>query len=91
MRNVSEKWFKVPLPDGNILDINPDDYDCAFNIEPGFNVKGFKNTNPVIIKNLDEILSRADARERLKVPKGKKLCVVAHNGYPGEMKKPIKG
>jgi hypothetical protein len=85
IRHVPEKWFSVPMPDGLKIDINIDDYDLVLNNEPNFHVPGFININPIVIRNPGEILSRFEARKALHVPEGKKLCVVAHNGYQDEI------
>ncbi len=85
IRHIPAKWFTLPLPDGSEIHINPQDYDLALNIEPNFSVTGFLNVNPVVIRNPDELLPRSRARDKLGVPVGMKLCVVAHNGYEEEI------
>ena len=83
-RMAPEGWFHVPLPDGSI-DFDPSAYDLAFTIEPGFSLPGAQAVEPMIVRNHDEVLRREDARDAFRVPVGKKLCVIAHNGYAGEL------
>jgi hypothetical protein len=90
IRHVPNKWLSVPLPNGRDIQINPGDYDLAFNVEPNFYIPGFIDLNPLIVKNHDEIYTRQRARQLLEVPEGKKLCVVAHNGLKGELDKLLK-
>lgn len=84
MRQTNEPFLRVrrgPIS----IDVNPRDYTHAFCMEPNFHLDGFMDVPPVIIRNLDEIMSRADARAALGVPEGKKALVIARNGYEGEL------
>jgi hypothetical protein len=90
IRHVPKKWLSVPLPNGQVIEINPGDYDLAFNVEPNFYIPGFLDVNPLIVKNHDEIYTREKALHLLEVPEGKKLCVIAHNGFKGEFEKLLK-
>jgi hypothetical protein len=85
MRQVNEPFLSVSPGPGIKIDINPTDYDHAFTCEPGFELPGFGPIHPIVIRNHDEILSRDEARQQLGVPDGKKLAVIARNGYEGEL------
>jgi hypothetical protein len=90
IRKVSEKWLSVPLPGGEIININPEDYTMAYSVEPNFTLPGFGELNPIVIRNPDEIMTRDMVLKRLKVPTKKKFCLVAHNGIEGEIDRLIK-
>jgi hypothetical protein len=86
-RAFPARWFTLQLPNRPSVQFNPHDYDLAVSCEPGFTYPGLADINPMIIRNRDEILPREKAREILGAKDGRKLCVVAHNGYEGEIKK----
>jgi hypothetical protein len=89
-RLLSDKWFSLIDREGRQIPFNHDSYDDVISIEPGFLPDpAFRAVEPVIIRNRDEILARDKARERLGVPPGKQCCVIAQNGYPGEIEKLI--
>lgn len=85
LRQCNDPWLSLRLPGGQVVPINPEAYDLALSCEPGFLPPGFSPIEPVVIRNRDEILSRDEARSRLGVPEGKRLCVIARNGYDGEL------
>ncbi|MFP4353835.1 MAG: hypothetical protein ACLFUJ_01835 [Phycisphaerae bacterium] len=85
MRQVNPPFLRLRLPGGDEVPINPEDYDLALTCEPGFTIPGFQEINPIVIRNADELLPRAEARARLGVPDGLRNCVIARNGYEGEL------
>lgn len=86
-RYYADEWFSFRLPGGEIVSFDPSSYDAAFSTEPNFSRPGFAYIDPLVIRNRDEILSRDEARKRLGAEEGKKLIVVAHNGFEGELEK----
>ena len=85
MRQVNPPFLRLTLPDGQEVPINPEDYDLALTCEPNFILPGFQEINPIVIRNPDELLPDAVARARLGVPDGLRNCVIARNGYEGEL------
>jgi hypothetical protein len=85
VRQTNEPFLHARIGAAEEIHINPEDYDLALSCEPNFNLPGFQAIHPIIIRNRDEILSREEARRRLGVPDGKKLAVIARNGYEGEL------
>ena len=85
MRQTNEPFLRARIGPGEELRINPENYDLALNCEPNFELPGFEHIHPIVIRNRDEILSREEARNRLGVPGGRKLVVIARNGYEGEL------
>ena len=90
MRQVNEPFLHILMQpsgasSGRQIDVNPGDYDLALTCEPGFELEGFRSIHPIVIRNRDEILTRDEARRRLAVPDGKKLALIARNGYEGEL------
>ena len=85
LRQCNPPWLSLPMSGRDPIPINHADYDLSLVCEPNFKVPGFSQINPIVIRNPDEILSREDARRSMQVPPGKKLCVIARNGYMGEL------
>jgi UDP:flavonoid glycosyltransferase YjiC (YdhE family) len=86
-RYYAEEWFSFRLPDGEIVSFDPSGYEAAFSTEPNFSRPGLASIDPLVIRNRNEILTRDEARKRLGAEDGKKLIVVAHNGFTGELEK----
>jgi hypothetical protein len=80
-----DSWFNLERPGYETVRFNIEDYDYSVSCEPGFNRKGFVNIEPVVVKNRDEIISRDDALNGLGFDGERKTCVIAHNGYRGEI------
>lgn len=90
-RQVEPVWLRThPLPNGDVLEFNPDDYDLVFNMEPGFVLEGSISVPPVIGVCESEIKAPQIIRRVLNVPDDKKLALIAHNGMPGELEKILK-
>jgi hypothetical protein len=88
-RQVAEAGFAIPV-NGRSIRFDPEQYGLALKIEPfdtGIpSVDSMAEINPVIIRNRDEILSRAEARDRLGLQQhdDRPVCFFAFNGKPGE-------
>ncbi len=87
-RQVEPQWLQTPpLPDGSIKKFNPDDYDLVINKEPGFHLENSISVPPIIGVSETQVKPPKIIRDVLKVPKGRKLALAAHNGNPGELEK----
>lgn len=79
-------WFKTPpLPDGRPRQFQSDNYDMVYNIEPSFQLDGAIEIPPVLGVHPDEVKAPEIIREAFSIPYGKKLALLAHAGYRGEM------
>lgn len=85
LRQVNKPFLRIEVPGRDPIPINAADYNFALSCEPSFLPPGFQPINPIVIRNRDEIMTRDDARRELGVPEGKKLAVIARNGYEGEL------
>ncbi|MDC7225032.1 MAG: hypothetical protein PQJ60_14885 [Spirochaetales bacterium] len=87
-RQTTQAWFKLTAGKYGDLEFDPESFDHCFSIEPGFLPPGFKELNPFVIRNGDEIYSREEARKALGISREKKkICLLAHNGFEGEWEK----
>lgn len=95
-RQIEDAAFTIPLP-GKTLVFDPAQYNRIFAIEPFESKVEMEQLNPIIIRNRDEILHREDALNVFGIPyssededtettvdSGKKICLFAFNGKPGE-------
>jgi hypothetical protein len=89
-RMAPDRWWHVPIPD-NPITFTAEVYDLAYSIEPNYRYPGLTSVDPVIIRNREEILDVEAAAKGLGKKPGEKLCVIAHNGLPGEMKELYEG
>jgi hypothetical protein len=80
-----DSWFRLERPGHETVDFNITDYDYAVSCEPGFSRNGFVNIEPIVVKNRNEIFSRKEALKKLGFDDNRKTCIVAHNGYKGEI------
>ena len=87
IRECPERWMHLRTGEHDFIHINTGDYDAALSIEPGFLPDGFSSVPPLVLKNRDELPSKAEAREALEIEEGKKCCIIAQNGRPGEFER----
>ena len=87
LRQCPELWMHIRTGEHDFIHINTGDYDAALSIEPGFLPEGFSSVPPLVLKNRDELPSKAEAREALEIEEGKKCCIIAQNGRPGEFER----
>lgn len=73
-------FFHIRTPTGE-YQFRPADYDLILRTEPGYEVPfDSKEINPMVIRNHDEILSRAEARADLKLDDDAQACLFACSG-----------
>ncbi|MFH0975665.1 MAG: hypothetical protein V1874_07760 [Spirochaetota bacterium] len=82
-RQVSDKYFSIPLPDQKLV-FNPDHFDLIFATEPFKSTVEMRQLNPLIIRNRDEIFTRDKALKKLGIKNKRSVCLLAYNGEPGE-------
>jgi hypothetical protein len=85
-RQVFHDYFSIEFQ-GERISLDPGDYDHIFSIEPFKTPFEMTPINPFLLKNKDEILSRENAAEKLKLEQGIKTCLLYCNGEPGEYEK----
>lgn len=81
--NRDRRLYNLPLPTGD-LRFEPDQFDLIIKTEPAKLPFPATEINPIIIKNRDEILPRADALARLGLSGEKPVCFLGTNGLRGE-------
>jgi hypothetical protein len=86
-RQFEEWWFHVTTKKYGDFDFDPTQYDCTLSIEPHFTRDGWHSINPIVVRNHDEVLDRSRARKELGADTNRKICVLAHNGFEGELEK----
>jgi hypothetical protein len=69
------------------LQFNEKQYDLLLAIEPFDSKIKFKNINPIILRNRDEIFPRKDALIKLNLDPSKDVCLYAFNNRPGDFDK----
>ena len=84
-RKSFDRWWRIESPSGKRLSFDPDQYDAIFNVEPNYDLPWAETTEPLVIRNPDELVPREEARAALGAEDGRRLCVVAQNGYAGEL------
>ncbi len=82
-RQIHPDTFSVPLPRGRLA-FRSEAWDLALAIEPFPAPVPLRQIDPIIIRNRDEILSRADAARELGIRIDGRNCLLAVNGHPGE-------
>ncbi len=83
---ADDSFFTLPLTEG-LVSFRPADFDFVISIEPLPTSVPMTKINPLIIRNRDEILSRDEALDRLKLGGDKKNCLFVFNGEPGEFER----
>jgi hypothetical protein len=83
---VFDNFFSIQLPETE-LQFNEKQYDLLLAIEPFHSKINFKNINPLILRNRNEVLSREDAISRLNLDPSKDICLYAFNNRPGDFDK----
>ncbi|MBN1836616.1 MAG: hypothetical protein JW820_12250 [Spirochaetales bacterium] len=78
-------FFTIPLPVGP-LSFDPAQYDLVVAIEPFTGEGPATQVNPLILRNRDEILPRADALSALDLTE-RKHCLIAINAHPGDFER----
>lgn len=89
-RYVPEEVLHIQSVDGLIHSFDPEEYDLAFTIDPSFSIEGCINLPPVINVHPSINYNRDIIRQVLKVPEDKKLALLAHNGFEGELDNIVK-
>ena len=85
-RFLPPEWFITPpLDDGEVHAFDPSMYDLAFTIDPEFEIPNCISVPPVINVHEQTMKPPDKIRAVLEVPDDKKLALVAHNGYEGEI------
>jgi hypothetical protein len=84
-RGAPNWWWRAPLGKGRTIDFDPDHYDIVFDVEPNTELPFGEKTEPMVVRNPNEVLPREVARRELGAVDDRPLCVVAHNGYAGEL------
>jgi len=82
-----DHWWRIEDKDGKELRFDPAWYDHAFVIEPNAGLTWGTETEPLVVCNTDEAVGAEDARAVLGAEPGRKTCVVAQNGYAGELQR----
>ena len=85
-RQVADSFFSIPAAAG-VLSFNPSQYDEILKIEPFVSALEMKQIHPLVIRNRDEIYSRKQALERLRLSDGRKICCITYSGYPGDFER----
>ena len=83
---VVDNFFTIKMPEKE-LRFNEKQYDLLLSIEPFRSKIKFKNINPLILRNRDEILSREEALTKLNLDPSKEVCLYAFNNRPGDFDK----
>ena len=84
---VQDKVLHFPLRDGSICSFDAEEYDLAVSMEPHFNIPGCRPIPPVVNTHPSVLHPPHIIRERLNVPSGKKMALLAHSGLEGEIEK----
>jgi len=84
-QQLDSGFFTIPLPGGPIS-FDPAQYDLVVAIEPFTGEGPASQVNPLILRNRDEILPRADALTALDLVEGKH-CLIAINAHPGDFER----
>ncbi|MBF9018320.1 MULTISPECIES: hypothetical protein [unclassified Oceanispirochaeta] len=84
-RYVHDEILHIPSVDGLIHSFDPEEYDLAFTIEPSFSIEGCISLHPTINVHPSSNYEEKIIRQVLKVPEDKKLALLAHNGFEGEL------
>jgi hypothetical protein len=85
---VDERFFRIDLAEGRRITFQPQMFDHVIAIEPYTKDIGTGGeVNPLILRNRNEIHSRKDAINKLDIEEGKKNCLLAYNGHPGDFEK----
>lgn len=88
IRIVPPVYFAIPRSIGEPLRLEPQDWDHIFTIEPFECPFATVQTDPVTIRNIDELMAPRDAREALlrgRADDGRPVCLFAMNGREGEL------
>jgi hypothetical protein len=83
---VFDFFFTVPLPGGKIS-IRPEDYDILLAVEPFTSSVPMRQINPIVLRNRDEILPRAEALDRLNLDGNKSVSLFAFNAPPEDFER----
>ena len=85
-RYVVDQWFQTPpLPDGKPRYFNPENYDLVYSVEPSFSVPGSIHLPPILGVHPDDVKPPELIRNAFYIPEGKKMALLAHAGFKGEM------
>lgn len=82
-REVAPEFFSIPLPGGAIA-FRPDDYDLVLATEPFERPFPMEEINPIVLRNPDEIFSRAEACRRLGLDPAESICLFTFKEDPRE-------
>jgi hypothetical protein len=82
-RRIADEAFSIDLSWGTIR-FRPDKYDFVFKTEPFTSAVEMDQINPLIIKNREEIYSRADALRFMDLDSKHPICFFTVTGNPGE-------
>jgi hypothetical protein len=85
-RQVDESFFSIDLPD-NPMTFHPESYDLLMGIEPFQSSIALRFIDPLVLRNREEILSRAQACERLGIDPDERTCILAYSGHPGDFER----
>ena len=83
---VFDRFFTIPLKEEKIS-IRPEDYNMLLAVEPFTCSIPMRQINPIILRNRDEILPRAEALDRLNLNDNQKVSLFAFNGHPGDFER----
>ena len=83
---VYDSFFKITLPE-RVISFRKDDYDRVFAIEPFKSSLEMEMINPLIVKNLDEILPKNKALQLLGLKGNKKIILFASGAYDVDFNK----
>ncbi len=83
VRQVDKRFFNIETPE-RYYEFNPRQYSSIVSIEPYDYPFEVIHTNPIIIKNPDEILPAHIAKEKLNIPDDKPVCCISISGYETE-------
>ncbi len=85
-RQVQPRFFEIPLPD-RTLRFDPGRWDACVACEPWQAPFPVTAIDPIVMRERDEILPRAEALRRLGLSGGKKVFMLTLNGLPGLFEK----
>ena len=85
-RQVHDRFFSIPLPDGPIS-FRPGDFDMVLATEPFTSSVKMDSINPIVIRNRDEILPKEKAMGKLGLDDGRTTCLFSYNGHPGDFER----
>lgn len=85
-RQIDVQTFHIFL-DGRTIVFDPSSYDIIVKTEPWDAPFEAKEVNPLIIRNQNEIFSRAESLRKLGLAGVKPVCLFAFNGNPGDYKR----